>query len=95
MCIVLNMVQHIKTSTHKQIQMHEKIADSIRIKFQLTQMSYIMKLISFPVKPSQLIFPLLTLIKSINFSKTLSDIRCQSFILDLIDNLPSLFNVLI
>ena len=59
-------------------------------------MSYIMKLISSPVKPSQLIFPSLTLIKLGNISileHTCSDIRCQSFILDLIDNLPSLSNV--
>ena len=51
-----------------------------------------MKLISSPVKPSQLIFPSLTLIKSCNTSilvHTLSDIRCHSLILDLIDNLPS------
>ena len=40
--------------------------------------------------------PSLTLIKSSNtsiFVHTLSDIRCQSFILDLIDNKPSLSNV--
>ena len=48
--------------------MHKKLADSIRTQFQLTQMSYIMKLISSPVKPSQLIFPSLTLIKSCNTS---------------------------
>ena len=68
----------------------------IRIKYQLTQTSYIMKLMSSPVKPSQLICPSLTLIKSSNTQllvHTLSDIRCQSFILDLIYNLPSLSNV--
>ena len=73
-----------------------KLSDSIRIQFQLTQISYILKLISSPVKPSQLIFPSLILIKSCNTSilvHTLSDIRCQSFILDLIDYLPSLSNV--
>ena len=55
-----------------------------------------MKLISSPVKPSQLIFPSLILIKSCNTSilvHTLSDIMCQSFILYLIDNLPSLSDV--
>ena len=48
-------------------------------------MAYIMKLISSPVKPSQLIFPSLPLIKSSNTSilvRTLSDERCRSFILD-------------
>ena len=55
-----------------------------------------MKLISSPVKPSQLIYPSLILIKSCNTSilvHTLSDIMCQSFILNLIDNLPSLSDV--
>ena len=88
-------IHSIKYGTY--IQMYfKKRADSIRIQFQLTQMSYIMKLISSPVKPSQLIFPSLTLIKSSNTSilvHTLSDIMCQTFILDLIDNLPSLSNV--
>ena len=53
-------------------------------------MSYIMKLIYSPVKPSQVLFPYLALIKSSNTSivvHTLSDI------LDLIYNLPSLSNV--
>ena len=51
-----------------------------------------MKVISSLVKPSQHIFPSLTLIKSCNTSSLahiLSDIRCHSFILYLIDNLPS------
>ena len=45
-----------------------KLADSIIIQFRLTQMFNIMRLISTPVKPSQLIFPSLTLIKSSNTS---------------------------
>ena len=90
MCTVLNMVHiFLNTSTYKQIKMHLKsLADSIIIQFQLTQMSYIMKLISSLVKPSQLIFPSLILIELCNTSilvHTLSDIMCQSFILNLID----------
>ena len=55
-----------------------------------------MKLISSLVKPSQLIFPSLILIKLCNTSilvHTLSDIMCQSIIIDLIDNMPSLSDV--
>ena len=55
-----------------------------------------MKLISSPVKRSQLKFPTPTWIKSRNTSilvHTLSDIRFKSFILYVIDNLPSLSNV--
>ena len=49
----------IKTSTYKQIQC-KKLIDSIIIKFQLTQMSYVINLIYSPVKPAQLIGPSLT-----------------------------------
>ena len=90
MCIVKQQVHY------KQIKCINNLTDSIRIQFQLTQMPYITKLISSPVKPPQLIFHTLTLIKSSNTSNlvhTLSDIRCQLFILDLVDNLPTLSNV--
>ena len=53
---------------YKQIQCIKKLIYSIRIQFQLTHMLYIMKLISSPVKPPQLIFPSLILIKSSNTS---------------------------